>query len=1685
MSIIETKERRSFVTIMQKYGALPPTGPYDFEKFLYDKPIPEDDHEELLRSIAFVYDRKLLRDVSKHGESPCYVCTCCKTFSLKFKEENGELRLLHDHPSTNFRHSLFCTPTNDLPKDCRRKSMIVQNIPAVQDFFKTCFQAPNFDSHATRKNLNAVLRKEGFDIEVGPTMHSNLKKHFREVYRKDLLMYNELLAQYLRKYVELNPNASVNLETDQNSCFFRSTVFIENAAHFFRNACIPAIFLDGTHIRIPEHDGIGVPIIGVDGNGSNIPLGFGLIPSENKQGMIYILLMMYQAGFNFEEFPVFTDRGHILAAVRALAEHYGLVVSVKYCLIHILRNIYHLFNINQRSREGRAVAWFMREMQSAPDVNAFLDAAKKLVKALPQIEENETLSTGARIVIYVLGTIHPTHWTVFGNTPSQHESMWEPLYFTYLAEVNGFTEISGDVDEWRWLLNDHVPVGNKFPLYGFCSTNHVESAQQWLLHHEVRTNTPPLAISNFLMAAAESLRQFRDEITTKSARFLTIYFRSLQDTGNEDLDFVIEDAEGCPDGSLKFKLYAEKHKKTEYVTYEPTSTPSLYCSCSRTAMREIYCGHINLVSRTRSSTWPSIPPSVFSQFYEEFGKVPTSGDRRFLTEFLNNYPRLDVPGFGDIKLAYQSENIYPSPTYTDKLNSGNRIISNGEPGPRKSKKKKQSALESARMTKEYEPSSKNKLSRNNDAIAEAIAADGLFDFGTKPKAEHMQQLESTLGRKRRDGKPLPRHCFHCRSPNHTIRQCLDYLKDDRRYMDPALLETGAILVNHFPTCVIDMDAGITSEDLDNDDTSGGHGLHNIDKIGLVEDSDAANAIVQSRILKLTGEDAAEIHAEDDNENNYLLDMDLAPSGSNRDIVVIIRDKDYTERRSHEQELTMVDDVEVGIHDDSRLNSAHSGHLSTILEDEDVEPSTAHNAFASSPATTEYSVNEMPTTRTKRRSKQVTNLKAQKASPSTAKSSILKTATASRPNLKPPPTTTACASSPATTDFSLVKMATRKRKRPKQPPNQKAEGTSPATTDSSIFERPTMKSQNLKPPPDIRAHALTIESSMNENTTQKRKRSKLTANSRAKGPTHARKKKLKPPPIAEAKAGSPATAVSSIVEMPTMKRGNLRALPRSHSKQSNNRSITIPEDMIIKIPKTEPTNASPATSASDDSSHVFKRRLDIQKKNASPAKSGNLSDDSSHFLKMPLDLRRKNLAQNEALSSSFSVGIPKTRRTRRAITSPATATSGTSSQFLRTPFDLRRKIVDPRNENQFSLRRQQVRQIGVAPLQPPVITDEPSKIVSYFYDTAYPFVGTIEQLNCLVQEHEFDIPESFTETETNDLTMKRRASTRKRKGANQRGLVSENNIAIHVRGILLQRQQKERSGIESFITVGTRKNGNDLIYNKEDARGSLRSLLFCNPVQRALIKVAESSRPEEGKKHHIKVLSGATASITSECLEIMNSQCYFNDAIVNSFLESITSKTVTDEGVIAHPSYVMSNLWDSANQNIKREGRLQLSSAFVALNSMTKSNNLGIHLFPMCKERHWWLMVVDADNRVIYSLDSLEDPDDHYSNAVWLSGLFKLRAVRQQLECASTSEQQESTLPDFAPWEYQEMRLPNKLLQHDGHSCGPYVCFYAATILKHGRRALNERTWFLDSISEIGVGDDLRPFVFDVMFQLAE
>ncbi len=118
-----------------------------------------------------------------------------------------------------------------------------------------------------------------------------------------------LLPELMGKYVQLNPHATVNLETDDQSCFYRLFVTIPGAADFFRSACVPALFIDGTFSRIPEYDGCLVPVVAPDGNGGNIPLAAGWVPSENTSGMVYMITMLHKAGFDFNEFPVFTDRG--------------------------------------------------------------------------------------------------------------------------------------------------------------------------------------------------------------------------------------------------------------------------------------------------------------------------------------------------------------------------------------------------------------------------------------------------------------------------------------------------------------------------------------------------------------------------------------------------------------------------------------------------------------------------------------------------------------------------------------------------------------------------------------------------------------------------------------------------------------------------------------------------------------------------------------------------------------------------------------------------------------------------------------------------------------------------------------------------------------------------------------------------------------------------------------------------------------------------------------------------------------------------------------------------------------------------------------------------------------------------------------------------------------------------------
>ena len=64
---------------------------------------------------------------------------------------------------------------------------------------------------------------------------------------------------------------------------------------------------------------------------------------------------MKSIGFDIEGVPFMSDRDHLLVAVRFLQPHAGIVVSIKFCLEHIIRSIQHRFHIQHEQVEKSGI----------------------------------------------------------------------------------------------------------------------------------------------------------------------------------------------------------------------------------------------------------------------------------------------------------------------------------------------------------------------------------------------------------------------------------------------------------------------------------------------------------------------------------------------------------------------------------------------------------------------------------------------------------------------------------------------------------------------------------------------------------------------------------------------------------------------------------------------------------------------------------------------------------------------------------------------------------------------------------------------------------------------------------------------------------------------------------------------------------------------------------------------------------------------------------------------------------------------------------------------------------------------------------------------------------------------------------------------------------------------------------
>ena len=72
--------------------------------------------------------------------------------------------------------------------------------------------------------------------------------------------------------------------------------------------------------------------------------------------MAFFIVIMKLMVFDVVNVPFMSDQGHLLAAVRLLYILLGIVITIKFCLEHIIRNVVGKFKLGKK---GATAVWLI------------------------------------------------------------------------------------------------------------------------------------------------------------------------------------------------------------------------------------------------------------------------------------------------------------------------------------------------------------------------------------------------------------------------------------------------------------------------------------------------------------------------------------------------------------------------------------------------------------------------------------------------------------------------------------------------------------------------------------------------------------------------------------------------------------------------------------------------------------------------------------------------------------------------------------------------------------------------------------------------------------------------------------------------------------------------------------------------------------------------------------------------------------------------------------------------------------------------------------------------------------------------------------------------------------------------------------------------------------------------------
>ena len=800
--IFLTKSPFVYRTVMEKYCI---DAPAEGERFnwlkLIGKPIAPDDCSQLMNSLSFWYcGHRVERTKAWRPERMHFRCEICPRFHILCAREPGApdgSPLFLSTAESCFEHAVEEHRDRSIRKNRRKDPVVVRDCRQFLDYMSETFNRSS--TACVRAGGLRVLRDAGVTVEgLTRSPFSRLKLWTQVLHRTEEANMYIFLGDYLTGIHILNKNMTVALQKDENDCFCRMFVSIPDAANVFGDLCLPALHMDGTFSKTNLYDGVLFLVIGTSGNGGLILLAAAWIPVEDNQNMIFVIEMMEKAGFDMSSIPIFTDRGKLLSAATALHRDGGTLLSLKYCLEHIYRNIKANFTIARGQIQLLRTA--LSKTQNSKDIFHFMSSCENIISALGT-------EVGQNVVLYILKGIHPRHWTVFGNLISLDDSEWEPHYYAYVGRLVGSNGGWEAVRENH--MNDIVPLGQKFPLFGHSRNNCAESAAGLLVHHGIRTTIPPKSMKKFLDLCRKHNGDYFKEVSENEAsgvKLSNIALKLHQDVNKKLPSLEVTECSVEDDGS--HQVFVRDDRRSFTVVISTSMTMS--CCC---ALHEMYCYPCHhCIKAVRWLASSERFPLFTNETKQELvtNSVPSWANAQDAAAFVQDMEVFKPLEWKDISMVRTHRMVDPPPSYRQGRQNVNRIMSNGKDGYAASGQRV--AGYDGRLTYSSELTSRTTFCNADRQIIADLTARGVFDIFEplgddnrnnnnntangnigNNNSEEMpifdinntninDVLEIRLHRVRNDTVRQQYRCSECGDTSHTIRVCPTFLKDGRGFL---------------------------------------------------------------------------------------------------------------------------------------------------------------------------------------------------------------------------------------------------------------------------------------------------------------------------------------------------------------------------------------------------------------------------------------------------------------------------------------------------------------------------------------------------------------------------------------------------------------------------------------------------------------------------------------------------------------------------------------------------------------------------------------------------------------------------------------------------------------------------------------------------------------------------------------